>query len=458
LTGINASRDRMRSNDRMTLKACILAEQSVPRYTSYPTAPHFKPLGASTYEQWLAELDPQATLSLYLHVPFCAKLCLYCGCNTKVAQRREPIEAYADLLAREIELVSATARAQSVVSIHWGGGTPSMLGSRRLRQLTALIRERFDLSGLTEHAIELDPRHCGPELARALAAIGITRASLGLQDLSPHVQEAIGRVQPFAQVAGTVKALRAAGIENLNFDLMYGLPHQTVDDVRHNVGLASTLAPDRIALFGYAHVPWFKTHQRLIDATALPGASERLAQADAARQSLLALGYVPVGIDHFARPDDSLAQAARSGMLHRNFQGYTTDSTDALIGLGASSIGRLPQGFVQNAPDMGGYTRAIETGTLATAKGIALSDDDRLRGRIIERLMCDFVVDLDEVAPQESFAEAFQALGALADDKVVVTKDRRITVTNAGKPFTRLVAAAFDAYLAHGNARHSRAV
>jgi oxygen-independent coproporphyrinogen-3 oxidase len=458
LTGINALRDPKRSNDRMTLKACILAEQSVPRYTSYPTAPHFKPLGSSTYAQWLKELGPQATLSLYLHVPFCAKLCLYCGCNTKVVQRREPIEAYADLLAREIDLVAAATPARRVTSIHWGGGTPSMLGSRRLRQLTALLHDHFDLSELTEHAIELDPRQCGPELARALATIGITRASLGLQDLTPHVQEAIGRVQPFAQVAEAVRELREAGIANLNFDLMYGLPHQTVGDVRHNIGLASTLAPTRIALFGYAHVPWFKTHQRMIDATALPGASERLAQAAAARTALIAHGYVPVGIDHFARPDDSLAQAAASGTLHRNFQGYTTDRADALIGLGASSIGRLPQGFAQNAPDMGGYTRAIEAGVFATAKGIGLSDDDRLRAGIIERLMCDFAVDLDKIAPQEPFADALEALEPLAHDKVVAIDGRRIIVTDAGKPFARLAAAAFDAYLGRGGAHHSRAV
>jgi oxygen-independent coproporphyrinogen-3 oxidase len=354
--------------------------------------------------------------------------------------------------------VAAATRARRVTSIHWGGGTPSMLGSRRLRQLTAQLREHFDLSGLTEHAIELDPRQCGPELARALAAIGVTRASLGLQDLSPHVQEAIGRVQPFPQVAEAVASLRGAGIANLNFDLMYGLPHQTVEDVRHNIGLASTLAPNRIALFGYAHVPWFKTHQRMIDATALPGASERLAQAEAARKALVAHGYVPVGIDHFARPDDNLAAAAAAGTLHRNFQGYTTDSADALIGLGASSIGRLPQGFAQNAPDIGGYTRAIETGSFATAKGLALSDDDRVRARIIERLMCDFAVDLDRLAPDHTFAEAFETLEPLVHDGVVAIADRRIAVTQAGRPFARLVAAAFDAYLGHGNARHSRAV
>ena len=443
----------------MTLKACILAEQSAPRYTSYPTAPHFSPaIGASTYADWLDALAPDASLSLYLHVPYCARLCLYCGCHTKIVQRRAPVDAYAELLAQEIELVAARTRRQRVASIHWGGGTPSMLGPERLTALSDLIARRFDCARVNEHAIEIDPRQCDRALVQALAAIGVNRASLGVQELAPHVQRAIGRVQPFETVAASVALLRAAGIADLNFDLMYGLPHQSAQDLHDTILRADTLRPDRIALFGYAHVPWLKTHQRLIDAAALPGAAERLAQSEIARGTLLALGYVPVGLDHFARPQDSLARAAADGRLRRNFQGYTTDAADALIGIGVSAIGRLPQGFVQNAPDLGAYGRAIAAGAFATARGIALSADDRLRGAVIERLMCDFAVDLDTITGARELHDAMAALQPLMHDGLVAFTGSRLTVTAAGRPFVRLVAAAFDAYLARGTARHSRAV
>jgi oxygen-independent coproporphyrinogen-3 oxidase len=439
----------------MTSKACIFAEQAAPRYTSYPTAPHFSAgIGPETYAGWLEQLPAEATLSLYLHVPFCAELCSYCGCHTKIVRRREPVEAYADLLAREIDLIAARTAQQTISAIHWGGGTPSMLGPDLLISLSDRLAGAFNCAP-AEHAIELDPRHIDRLLVEALAKIGVTRASLGVQEFAPHVQRAIGRIQPFAEVEAAVMLLREAGIADLNFDLMYGLPHQTADDLTQSIALAHTLAPNRIALFGYAHVPWFKTHQRLIDAAALAGASERLAQAEAARAALISLGYVAIGIDHFARPDDSLAQAAAAGRLHRNFQGYTTDNADALIGLGASAIGRMPQGFVQNSPDIGGYARAIEAGSLATAKGLVLTPDDRRRGQIIERLMCDFAADVEDFADD---AQVLGALAPLAAEQLVIIEGQRVAVTEAGRPFARLVAAAFDAYLAKGTARHSRAV
>jgi oxygen-independent coproporphyrinogen-3 oxidase len=443
----------------MTLKACILAEQSVPRYTSYPTAPHFNAsIGGYTYAAWLDALDPTTSLSLYLHVPYCAELCRYCGCNTKVVRRQEPVDAYAALLAREIALLDAHVAGRRVAAIHWGGGTPSTLGPAHLGALRERIDAVFDCGGVSEHAIELDPRHIAPDLVEGLARIGINRASFGVQEFSARVQEAIGRIQPYETVAAGAALLRAAGIAAINFDLMYGLPYQTLADLDATIAQAVTLRPSRIALFGYAHVPWFKTHQRLIDTEALPGASERLAQAEAARAALIARGYVPIGFDHFALPEDSMAQAAASGSLRRNFQGYTTDGADALLGLGASAIGRLPQGYAQNAPDVRGYARAIEAGTFATVKGIAFTDDDRLRARIIERLMCDFTVDLDALAPGETFSDAFAALAPLAEDQLVTLQGRRINVTEDGRPFVRLVASAFDAYLGRGAARHSRAV
>jgi oxygen-independent coproporphyrinogen-3 oxidase len=442
----------------MTSKACIFAEQAAPRYTSYPTAPHFSSaVGPQTYAGWLAELPADATLSLYLHVPFCAELCHYCGCHTKIVRRREPVEAYAKILAREIGLLGEQIGTQQVHGIHWGGGTPSILGPELLVGLTHQLAGTFNCARVSEHAIELDPRQVDGPLVQALAKIGVTRASLGVQEFARRVQEAIGRIQPFDQVAAAVALLRKAGIANLNFDLMYGLPHQTAEDLERTILLAHSLAPDRIALFGYAHVPWFKTHQRLIDPSALAGASERLALAEGARKALVALGYVQIGLDHFARPEDSLAQAGETGTLRRNFQGYTTDNADALLGLGASAIGRLPQGFVQNSPDFGGYARASENGQFATAKGITFSDDDRLRGDIIERLMCDFAADASGLSPGE-FKAAVGALKPIAAEGIAEIDGCHITVTDAGRPFVRLVAAAFDAYLANGKGRHSVAV
>jgi oxygen-independent coproporphyrinogen-3 oxidase len=300
------------------------------------------------------------------------------------------------------------------------------------------------------------------ELARTLAGLGVNRVSFGVQEFAAHVQDAIGRIQPFAVVERAVLALREFGIDRINFDLMYGLPRQTADDVRRTVELAASLEPQRIAYFGYAHVPWFKAHQRLIDEATLPGPLERFEQAGTARDALVACGYEAVGLDHFARPDDDLAVAARSGRLRRNFQGYTPDDADALIGLGASAIGRFPQGFVQNAPDIGGYARAIASGRFATARGIAVSAEDRVRGHIIEQLMCNFSVDLDAVADENDVAIDFGAereeLAPLEADGLLRIEGRRVTVTRSGRPFVRLAAAAFDAYLAKSRARHSVAV
>jgi oxygen-independent coproporphyrinogen-3 oxidase len=436
-----------------------LAERNVPRYTSYPTAPHFSAaVGPERYGEWLGALPLKASLSLYIHVPFCTELCFYCGCNTRAVRKREPVDAYAELLIEEIALLEGLS-GRKLTHLHWGGGTPSILGPAWLETIAAALASRFDLSGLKEHAIELDPRRIDLALVRSLTAIGVNRASLGVQDVSPQVQQAIGRVQPFELVERAAVWLREAGIENLNIDLMYGLPSQSVHDVARSAELAASLNPQRLALFGYAHVPWFKTHQRLIDDAKLPGPSERIEQAQVAAETLESFGYQAVGLDHFALRSDELCIAARANRLHRNFQGYTTDNADALIGLGASAIGRLPQGFVQNAPDLGGYTRSIGAGRLATVKGLALSDDDRMRAAIIERLMCDLVVDLDTVAGGATrFAAEIETLGALADEGLLEIEAGRIAITERGRPYVRIAAAAFDAYLPASEKRHSVAV
>ena len=336
-----------------------------------------------------------------------------------------------------------------------------MLAPADLMAIVEDLHRFLDLSAVREHAIELDPRHVTPEFVKCLAEIGVNRASLGVQDLTPAVQEAIGRVQPYETVARAVDLLRREGIDNLNFDLMYGLPRQTCDDVRATAERICQLEPQRVALFGYAHVPWFKKRQRLIDEAELPGSGERLDQMTAAREVFLRSGFQPIGLDHFAVASDSLALAARTGSLRRNFQGYTTDDADALIGLGASAIGKLPEGYVQNAPDIGGYSRAVEAGAFATVRGITLSPGDRLRAHVIEPLMCDLRVDLKDIPSLEAvdrFASEVEALEPPAAEGLVRIDAGRISITDRGQPYVRLIAAAFDAYLTESARAHTRAI
>ncbi|MGE0564183.1 MAG: oxygen-independent coproporphyrinogen III oxidase [Pseudolabrys sp.] len=435
-----------------------LAAQNVPRYTSYPTAPHFgDAVGEDDYAAWLDALPAETSLSVYLHVPYCTELCHYCGCATKAVRRREPVEAYARLLLAELDLLKTVA-GRRLKHLHWGGGTPSILGGDAIAAIVDRLSALFDVDAVREHAIELDPRRHDRNLVRVLAACGVTRASLGVQDVNPEVQRAIGRVQPFKMVAALTEALRGAGIAGINFDLMYGLPRQSIADVVRTADLAMSLRPDRIALFGYAHVPWMRTHQKLIDEADLPGLAERIAQAEAAAEVFAAHGYVPVGLDHFALQDDVLALAARKRRLRRNFQGYTTDAADALIGVGATAIGQLPQGYVQNAPDVAGYARAITAGHLATKRGLALNGGDRMRGAIIEQLMCNMAADLGAYGGREAFEPEFARLLPLIDRGLVELSGNTITVTEAGRPYLRLAAAAFDAYLPENRARHSVAV
>ena len=448
----------------MLAKEAISLERTAPRYTSYPTAPHFGPaVDESTYTSWLNDLSRSDAVSFYLHVPFCEKMCLYCGCNTKATRRVEPIELYAERLIGEINLVAENTVCRKLVHLHWGGGTPSILGSDRLREIVAQLATRYDLSALKEHAIELDPRHVTKALADALVDIGVTRASLGVQDLSDHVQQIIGRVQPFTMVRRAVDILREVGIDQINIDLMYGLPKQSEQDVQRTAILAHELKPQRLAVFGYAHVPWFKPHQRRLNEAMLPGSAERFAQAKAARETLTSLGYEPIGLDHYAKPADILAIAARGGKLRRNFQGYTTDDADALLGLGTSAIGRLRQGFVQNPPDTGSYSRAIMAGGLATIKGLALSVDDHMRGRIIEELMCNLSCNIDQVADDfghrcASFEQEIKTLLPFVANGFAHIDGHHIAVTESGRPYLRLIAAAFDSYAPNSRAHHSIAV
>jgi oxygen-independent coproporphyrinogen-3 oxidase len=437
-------------------------DERLPRYTSYPTAPHFKQqIGAETYASWLDALVAQSPVSLYLHVPFCEALCNYCGCHTTVAHKPDRIAHYAKLLMREVDLVAeAIGQRQRVTHIHWGGGTPTAIAAADFLEIARGIGKRFHVDADAEIAIEIDPRHLDRDHIDAFAEAGVNRASLGVQDLNPVVQNAIGRVQSFGQTARAAGALRRIGVDRVSFDLMYGLPHQTASSVAASVKTALTLEPSRVSLFGYAHVPWMKKHQELIPADALPNSAERLRQVRAAEAELAGAGYVAIGLDHFAKPDDPLALAQSTGRLRRNFQGYTTDDATALIGLGASSIGFLPQGYVQNSPNLKIYREAIERGRFATARGVELSEDDKVRRTIIERLMCDLAVDLVDVAinTRTTFAPELERLAGLAADGLVVIEGTKIAVPRSMRPFVRKIAAVFDAYLQQNEMRHSQAV
>jgi oxygen-independent coproporphyrinogen III oxidase len=327
--------------------------------------------------------------------------------------------------------------------------------------MTAL-QTHFTIAPTSEIAIEIDPRSLTRGHISALADAGVTRVSLGVQDFEARVQHAIGRTQSFEQTERAVDGLRDAGILNINLDLMYGLPHQTVATTAATAQRALTLAPDRIALFGYAHVPWMKRHQKLIPEDALPGTMERYAQQCAAAEVFVGAGYRRIGLDHFAKEADPLARRQREGRLHRNFQGYTTDETETLIGFGPSAIGALPEGYVQNAPGMVNYREAILSGRPATVRGRALSNEDRLRRAIIERLMCDLEVDLGELCRvhgeiTDHFAEELALIDELAHDEIVERAGNRIRVPEHARAFVRSACAAFDAYLANEEARFSRA-
>jgi oxygen-independent coproporphyrinogen III oxidase len=441
----------------------------VPRYTSYPTAPHFtRSVGADVYERWLGELPEDAPLSLYLHVPFCDRLCLYCGCNTSVVRLDSSRRAYGELLTREIGHVARLIGGRRTVShLHWGGGTPTSLPGDCLIGIMEKLRERFVLAPDAEIAIEVDPTSFPSDRRDALAAMGVTRISLGVQDLEPSVQRAIGREQSYGETEACAVAARSLGVQSVNLDLIYGLPLQTTQGVVSTARRVLDLKPDRIAVFGYAHVPWMKRHQALIPDDLLPGPLERHAQADAIRSVLTQEGgYVAVGIDHYAQPDEPMAKAAAARRLKRGFQGYTIDAAPVLIGFGASAIGSLPQGYVQNAPTAAAYAREIKAGRLATVRGVELSADDRLRRDAIERIMCDLEVDLEAVAskhgadPAQLIESAAKGLPRFVSDGLARWDGRRVTVSERGRPFVRSLAALFDRYLAQGGSSpsHSRAV
>ncbi|MBZ9798658.1 oxygen-independent coproporphyrinogen III oxidase [Mesorhizobium sp. ES1-4] len=436
----------------------------LPRYTSYPTAPRFSSaVGIHEYGDWLANLPAGDPVSLYLHIPFCRSMCWYCGCHTTITRQDRPILDYLGVLREEISMVAARIPNRLPVGeVHFGGGTPTIISSAEFLALMALMREHFAFSDTTGTAVEIDPRGLTAEMAHALGAAGVSRASLGVQSFDPVVQKAINRIQSKAQTAEATDRLRSAGIGGINFDLIYGLPHQTVQSCVETASAAIAMLPDRLAVFGYAHIPTFKKHQRMIDETSLPDTAARNEQARVIAETLVAAGYRQIGLDHFALPGDDLVQAQEAGRLRRNFQGYTTDNCDTLIGFGASAIGRMKSGYAQNEVAPGLYAQQIASGRLATAKGYRLTEEDGVRAEIIERLMCDFSADISAICKAYSF-EPSRLLGGndklaeLERDGILDVADGIVRVSQDHRFVIRAVAATFDAYLDQSNRAHSKA-
>ncbi|MCC1481124.1 oxygen-independent coproporphyrinogen III oxidase [Roseibaca sp. Y0-43] len=429
-----------------------LFDARVPRYTSYPTAPQFSAgLTGQTFANWVGQIEPGSQISLYLHVPFCRRLCWFCACRTQGTSSDAPVVAYAQTLKAELEMLRQTLPEGVELSrLHWGGGTPTMLPPDEMRAIAALVFDIAPMAKDGEFSVEIDPNEIDESRLDALAEAGMNRASIGVQDFDAEIQAVIGRDQSFEITKAAVDAIRARGITSLNADILYGLPHQTPKRIADSVQKLLTLNPDRVALYGYAHVPWMARRQQMIPSDTLPRPEERLELFDTARRLFMWDGYDEIGIDHFARPHDGMAKAAKAGTLRRNFQGYTDDLSPVLIGLGASSISRFPQGYAQNAPATAQWKKAVQANEFATVRGHVFTPEDIWRGRAIEALMCDFRVSAQELCTQFGApADAVEGLFKAACDKFgefVAREGDALVIPQEGRPLTRMIATIFDAY------------
>lgn len=440
-----------------------LFDARVPRYTSYPTAPHFAAsVGHGLFSDWIESIPAGSSISLYLHVPFCRRLCWFCACRTQGTSSDEPVRAYAQTLKAEIRLLkSRLAQGVKLSRLHWGGGTPTLLPADMMRDLAETIFDAVPMGDGAEFSVEIDPNEIDDARLDALAASGMNRASIGVQDFDPEIQKTIGREQSYELTKRVADMIRARGVKSLNADILYGLPHQTKAKISDSVQKLLTLSPDRVALYGYAHVPWMSRRQQMIPSDAMPTPEERLRLFETARDLFTWDGYQEIGIDHFARPDDGMAVAARNGTLRRNFQGYTDDTAPVLVGLGASSISRFPQGYAQNASGTSDHTKAIRDGRFSTHRGHVFAGEDLLRARIIEALMCDFRVSRQEMLDSfkvtpERLDYLFATAAAAFPGMVEVDADGFSLPVHA-RPLTRMVARAFDAY-DQTKAQHSAAI
>ncbi len=420
----------------------LLAEP-VPRYTSYPTAAEFHSgCGSDEYIQALSDMRSGTPLSLYVHIPYCHSICWYCGCNTGAAGKAQRLTAYLDALESEFALIGRLLSGRGKVRrIAFGGGSPNAITTVEFVRLLDRITTIFD-AGIPEISVELDPRGFTSEWALAMAASNVGRVSLGVQTFAPHVQEAIGRVQPLADIEKSVSALRLRGIDSINFDLMYGLPKQSLQDLDETLTQAIELQPSRVSLFGYAHMPDMIPRQRRIDGDSLPDAELRFKQSELGHQRLTEAGYVAIGFDHFALPTDSLAIAAAEGRVHRNFQGFTDDPNDVLLGFGASAISSLPGLLVQNEKNVGRYRSMVSSDQVAAVRGVTIDEETRKRSAIISSLLCQGQVDAaaSRMLPQVDILDIFE------EKELICRRDGKLVITEAGRPYARHIASLFDQF------------
>ena len=431
-----------------------------PRYTSYPTAPQFH---AGFGERELREVatasngDPiPRRLSLYVHVPFCESPCFYCGCNRIITRDKARGEAYLARLYREIALTAGLFdRDREVIQLHFGGGTPNFLSPAQLRDVVDTLRSHFRFSDAADRdiSIELDPRFVDADDIAALGRIGFNRASFGVQDFDPAVQEAVNRIQSVEQTRVVIDACRGNGFRSVNVDLIYGLPNQTPDGFARTLDTVAEMRPDRVAVYGYAHMPHLFKPQKQLDASLLPSGETKLALLQLAIEKLTAAGYLYIGMDHFALPDDELALAQARGGLHRNFMGYTTHADSDLVGLGVSAISHIGDSFSQNPRDLPSWQAALDEGRLPVFRGMRMNEDDQLRADLIQQLMCQGEIPVAALERRyaidfaEYFALALDRLAPLAEDGLVRVEEQRIVVTSRGRLLLRNIAMCFDHYL-----------
>jgi len=426
-----------------------------PRYTSYPTAPVWKEdYGPGDMEDAYGRADALATpLSLYMHLPFCESLCLFCACNVSIQKDKSVAIPYLSALKKEIDHVARfVSKKRPVIQFHWGGGTPTYLSPAQLEDLFAYARDRFSFPPDAEIGLEVDPRVTSRAHLESLRKLGFNRLSMGIQDFEPKVQETIHRVQPYEMTRGLIHAARELGVESISVDLIYGLPYQTADTFRHTIDQVLTLRPDRVAMFSYAHVPWLRKQQGAF-ATHLPEGREKFQIFRAGLERFLGAGYLYIGMDHFSLPGDELATAQRNRTLHRNFQGYTTKAGADLYGMGVSAISSVADTYAQNRREVPAYQSAVDERGVATMRGYRLSDDDRLRRAVIGRLLCHTVIPKREVEREfgivfdDYFAPEIARLSDLSADGLVILDRDEIRVTPLGRIFIRNAAMVFDRYL-----------
>ena len=426
-----------------------------PRYTSYPTAPVWnESFGPDDFEQVLTASDAQQTpVSLYMHIPFCESLCLFCACNVVIQKDKNIAPPYLEILKMEIgQFARRVSRSRPVVQFHWGGGTPTYLSPAQMEDLFGFTRDRFSISPDAEIGVEVDPRVTSREHLETLRQLGFNRLSMGIQDFHPEVQAAVHRIQPFEMTRDLIAAARTLGFDSINVDLIYGLPYQTPDRFAHTVEMVVGLNPDRVAMFSYAHVPWLKKQQGAF-AIHLPEGMAKFHIFRAGLEKFLDAGYLYIGMDHFARPGDELAVAQRNRTLHRNFQGYTTKAGADLYGMGVSAISSAGDSYAQNYRDVPHYQASIESRGIATMRGYRLSAEDFVRRAVISRLLCHTVIRKGEIEREFSiafddyFAPELARLEEFCNDGLAVVTSEEIRVTMLGRIFIRNVAMIFDPYL-----------